>query len=249
MDGYLKNFLDFCVKQLGKNLEAMTIYGSYGGKNFNKDRSDYDIFIIVKNKKGEKRFRKIVKSKFKKISLQYFATIKELSDKIKEGNWAIFIALVYTGKVIYSNKRFSSFINKTRKNGINARKSLGRYVGGRNQEEFNIAKKLTGWKFIKWVYASMRKRLYLISYSRFSKSKFNFLADLKSNKDLFSTKEILLLKNLNKKYNNRAHKINSDERRLYLSILKRTNEIIKQSNEIDISSFHFKYQMKASRQG
>lgn len=78
IDSYLKKFVGFCRQKYGKNLIAIGIYGSYAWGYFDKEKSDYDVFLIFNN--HPKNEGKMLTEKFKKISVQYFCNKTDLLD-------------------------------------------------------------------------------------------------------------------------------------------------------------------------
>jgi predicted nucleotidyltransferase len=226
-DKYLSEYIKYCKNKLKDLFLGIIIYGSYVDKNFDTEKSDYDIFVIIKNYKNEKlieEFRTETNDRYDKITLQYITTFKKLKEKVDSGGWAVYIALIHTGRVIYSTPKSRIFFKNIAKKGIDIKKAIERYVSEKNKEELKACKNLDSWYAIKWPYASIRKRLYLISFARFGKSPFDFLKDLNLNKDLFLGKDIKGFKLLHKMYVKRKCIHEKKDRRKFVSLMKKVNK-------------------------
>lgn len=224
-DPYLKKFIQYCKEEHKDNLTAIAIYGSRVWGSFNK-KSDYDIFLIVKNKSGAKKIREKSREKFKQVSLAYYVTIDELKKRINNGEWAVYFVLKEHAKTLHQTAEYKSFLKWIKNYKPNIKIYLKRYVKKRNQEDFKALHGRKGWSFIKWVYLSIRKRLYMITYSRFGKSSYGFIKDIQKNKDIFSKEELNLLANLHKKYYNRKKKTNKKTKMLLTDVFKKVNNQI-----------------------
>jgi len=49
-DNYLKKFIEYCREKFGDNLVAVVVFGSYAWGYFDKKKSDYDLFVILRGK-------------------------------------------------------------------------------------------------------------------------------------------------------------------------------------------------------
>lgn len=102
-DSYLENFSNLCKQKFGKNLIGLGIYGSFVWGYFDKEKSDYDVFLVFKDEIKDEN--EIPKGKLEKISLQYFSTPKQLFELIHEGHWSLYITLFRKCKNDLSHKR------------------------------------------------------------------------------------------------------------------------------------------------
>lgn len=79
-DKILKKFIQHCREKYKDNLVAITIYGSYAFGYFDKRKSDYDVFVIFKDKTPQRKSE--INRKFPKVFLQYFCTTDDLIKRI-----------------------------------------------------------------------------------------------------------------------------------------------------------------------
>jgi len=220
-DKYLTNLLDYCNSQYDKEIIAIVNFGTYVWGNFDKKRSDYDTFFVVKDSK-KKYISKDVRKKFPKISIAYFNTIQELKNQVTRGEWAVYYVLNNKAKILCHKKEYKSFLLWLSKHKFNTKKTLKRYAKFRSRQDMNEIKNRQGWRFTKWLYLSIMKRVFLITQSTYGKSSLNFQKDLEKNKYLFNKEEIAELYRLYKNYRSRKSTPRT-KRKLIVNILKKLN--------------------------
>ncbi len=233
-DAYLKNFVKFCEEKYKNNLIAITIYGSYAWGYFDKNKSDYDIFVIFKDRtpKGKKEINR----KFPKISLQYFCTANDLLIKVKEGHWSIYITLLKSAKILYHTIEYKKFLKELKK--INFLEQLMDTAAMEYKANFEIGalKKVRGYKAAKWALPCIRKRLQLLTYIRRKKLIWNVRKVAKLNKDILSKEEIYFILDLDKKVKMRQNSFMKDDKNKAIEILNKLNHeiIFKELSSIKI---------------
>jgi len=216
-DPYLKKFVDYCKYKFEGNLEAIVIFGSYSLGFFNKKKSDYDVIVIFKNKvpigKAE------INKKFPKVTLHHFLIEKDLFKLIYEGRWSIYITLLKSGKVLYKTKEYNNFLGKLKK--INFWKDTAnlKRLQFKDKTDKKHLKKVKGYSAIKVAFASTRKRLQILTHLRKKELRWDFNKNLEINKQFLNKKEIIFLKNLNKKNFSRSNEFTSKDRKTFLNIL------------------------------
>ena len=223
-DKYLKNFIKYCKEKFGDNLAAIVIYGSYAWGYFDKKKSDYDVFMIFKDKipYGEKELRK----KFKKVGGFYYLNIDELLKRAHLGHWTSYITLLTSARVLYSTKEYEKFLRKLKK--INLLEEIIDIAGVelRSINRANILKKTRGYKAVKWALASIRVQLQLFSYLRYKKLIWNIKENLKKNKDILTKEEMVFLEILDKKVRKRINKFNKKDKNMALNLIYKLNKEI-----------------------
>ena len=227
-DIYLKDFVSFCKERYGDNLTAIIIYGSYPWGYFDKEKSDYDVFVIFKTKtpKSKKLAQKEFLRKFPKISLQYFCTIDELLRKVEEGHWSIYITLLKSAKILYYTKEYKKFLKELKK--VDFIEQLMDTAAMEYKANFEIEtlKKSRGYKAAKWALPSIRKRLQLLTYIRRKKAIWNIKKIVKLNKDVLTKEERNFIIDLNKRVRKRENSFTKIDKNKSIEILKKLNHQI-----------------------
>jgi len=221
-DDYLREFINFCKNKYKDNLVAIVIYGSYAFGYFDKRKSDYDVFVIFKNKtlKGKKEINK----KFPKISLQYFCTTNELIHKINQGHWSIYITLLKSARVLYKAKRYNLFLRRVKKLNFFRNVNWVTTIKRKTNFEKEALRKSKGYKAAKWALPSIRKRLQLLTYIRKKKIIWELKKIIKKNRDILEKEEIDFLIELDKKVKRRSEDFGSLDRKIAIKILDKLNK-------------------------
>ena len=221
LDSYLKKFVDFCKKRYGKNLIGIGIYGSYVLGYFDKEKSDYDVFLIFnhKIKKDE-----IIQKQFRKITVQYFCSSKDLLKLIKEGHWSPYITFLTIAGMLYYSKDYKIFINKLRK--IDFIKNLNNTERIEWKSRFNIdtIKRSKGYKGTKYTLPALRSRLQLLTYIKYKQLVWDLSKVVKLNKDILTDKEQKFLLQLDKLVYERKNIF--PHKKMAIKILNRVNKNI-----------------------
>lgn len=221
-DPYLIKFINYCKDKFKDNLIAIVIYGSYAWGYFDKRKSDYDLFVIFKNKipRGKSEIRR----KFKRIALPYFCTTYDLINKIKEGHFAIHITLLKSAKVLYKTKNYDKFLKKLKK--IDFLEELVDIAGMESHAKFekNVLKKRKGFMATKWALHTIRKRLQLLTYIRYHKLIWDLEKILPLEKDILNKEEKDFLLNLEKKLESRSKEFSKEDKNIALKILHKLDE-------------------------
>ena len=224
-DSYLKKFVKYCKDNYQDNLLAIVIYGSYAWGYFDKRKSDYDVFVIFKDKAPNKKALAVgeFKKLFPRVTLQYYCTADELIHKVNEGHWSIYITLIKSGKVLFHNRGYRSFLKKLKK--INFVKELLDTMAMQYKARFeiNTLKKIHGYKAAKWALPSIRKRLQLLTYIRRKKVIWDLKKVVKLNNDILSEEESNYLFKLDKRVRSRSKKFKLRDKKTAIIILKKLN--------------------------
>ena len=218
---YLKKFIEFCKKEYGNNLFAIVIYGSYIWGYFDKKKSDYDIFVIFKDKTPKNR--KEIEKKFPKISLQYFCTTEELMRKINEGHWSIYITLLKSAKVLYLTKGYKKFLNELKKVDFIEQLMDTSAMELKAVKEIKALRENKGYRAAKWIFPAIRKRIQLLTYIKTRKAIWNIKKVVNKNKDILNKEERKFIINLDKRVKNRENKFTKEDRKKSIEILDKLN--------------------------
>jgi len=195
-DSYLTKFVGFCKKRYGKSLIAIGIYGSYAWGYFNKEKSDYDVFLIFNSKLRDEK--KILQKKFKKISVQYFCDKEDLLKLIKEGHWSPYITFLKSAKMLYFSKDYKILIKKMRKiNFIDNLKNIDR-IKWKIRFDKEVIEKNKGYGGAKYTLPALRSRLQLLTYIKYKKLIWDLSKIIKLNKDILTYEESKYLVELDK---------------------------------------------------
>lgn len=222
LDSSLKKFVDLCKLKYGKDLIAIGIYGSYVWGYFDKEKSDYDVFLILKDKIINQN--EIPKGKLEKISIQYFSTPEQLSELVHEGHWSLYITLLESAKIIYHTKEYETFIKKLR--GIDFIENLKntdriKFKAGFDRE---VIQKEEGYEGAKYALPALRSRLQLLAYAGNKKRVWDLNEVIKLNKNFLTSKEqeyILQLGDLV-----RERKNTFPDKKMAIQILEKINKKI-----------------------
>jgi len=196
LDFYLKNFVDFCRQRYDKNLIAIGIYGSYAWGYFDKEKSDYDVFLIFNSKiKNETEF---LSKKFPRISINYFCDLDELSELIFDGHWTLYITLLKSARMLFYFDKYKIFLKRLKK--IDFVKNLKNFDRIKWKAKFDREQiqKGNGYSWAKYAMPALRSRLQLLTYIRHRKLIWNLNKIIKLNKNLLTLEEREFLIQLNK---------------------------------------------------
>ena len=223
-DKYLKDFITFCKKKFKDNLVAITIYGSYPWGYFDKKRSDYDVFVIFKEKipRGKKEINK----KFPKITLQYFCTINDLLKKSGEGHWSIYITLLKSAGVLYYTKEYRKFLKELKKIDFIEQLIDTMAMQYKSKYEINVLRRDKGYKAAKWALPSIRKRLQFLTYIKRKKAIWDLKKVVILNKDILNKEERNFIMNLNQRVRKRKNLFTKKDKEMTIEILNRLNHEI-----------------------
>lgn len=227
-DEYLKNFVEFCKEKYRDNLIAITIYGSYPWGYFDKKKSDYDVFVIFKDKilKSKKSAQKEFLKKFPKISLQYFCTAEELLRKVEEGHWSIYITLLKSARILYYTKEYKKFLKELKKVDFIEQLMDTAAMEFKANFEIEALKKSRGYKAAKWALPSIRKRLQLLTYIRRKKAIWNIKKVVRLNKDVLTKEEREFIVGLDRRVKTRQNSFTKQDKNKAIEILKNLNHQI-----------------------
>jgi hypothetical protein len=195
-DFYLSKFVDFCKHRYGNKIIAIGIYGSYVWGYFDKEKSDYDVFLIF-NEELENEGEKIMKQ-FKRITVQYFCSSKGLLNLIKEGHWSLYITLLKSVRMLYFSNEYKTLIKQIRKiNFIDNLKNIDRikWKAGFDKE---VIEKSKGYDGAKYALPALRSKIQLLTYIKYKKLIWDLLKIIKLNRDILTPEESSYLIQLDK---------------------------------------------------
>lgn len=227
-DCYLKKFIEYCKEKYKNNLLAIIIYGSYAWGYFDKRKSDYDVFVIFKEKipKSKKSAKIEFSKKFPKITLQYYCTADEIIHKVNKGHWTTYITLLKSGRVLYKTKDYKKFLKSLKKI-----KFMGEILDAAAIEynslfEIKELQKFRGYEAAKWALPCIRKRLQFLTYIKKKKTIWNLRRIIKMNKKILTKEERKFLLNLDNKVKSRSAKFVARDKKIAVQILERLNHEI-----------------------
>ncbi|GEM_PF-4249710 len=223
-DDYLRRFVDYCKSRFGGNLIAVGVFGSYALGYFDKKKSDYDVFVILKN--PDKISRNAVERKFKKISFQYLLSEDELIQRTHFGHWTLFITLLTSARVVYSTKDYKRVLWRLKKINLFEKLIDLAALEAKTNSEIKSLAKLKGYNAVKWALPSVRKRLQMLSYIRRKKLIWGLKNNLKRNKDILSKRERKFLLELNARLRKRSEAFSEYDREISTEIIHKINREI-----------------------
>lgn len=198
-NSYLKKFVELCKKGYDKNLIGIGIYGSYAWGDFDKERSDYDVFLVFNHKIRDEIFF----NDLKKISLQYSCSKKQLLELIREGHWSLYITLLESAKMLYHTKDYSNFIDKLRKTDFIKNLRDTKRIEWKAKFDRKVLLKNKGYDGAKYALPALRSRLQLLTYIKYGKPIWNLIKIVNLNKDFLTMKEQEYVLKLNNSVKNR----------------------------------------------
>lgn len=194
-DSYLRQFIDFCRERYGDNLMAIGIYGSYIWGYFNKDKSDYDIFLVFNNKL--KKEGKMLMNKFDKISVQYFCSPEEILQLVKKGHWSVYITFLTSAKMLYFSKNYKKFVGRLKKLDFAANLKDTKRIEWKAGFDADCIRKTKGYNGAKYALPALRSRLQLLTYIKYKKLIWDLSKNVNLNKDFLTEEEGKFLLQLN----------------------------------------------------
>lgn len=203
LDSYLKPFVDFCKERYSPNLMGIGIYGSYAWGYFDKNKSDYDVFLVF-NKKIEDE-SKLITNKLEKISVQYFGTTEEVSELIKEGHWSLYITLLKSAKMLYFSNEYKQFFNELKNTNFVKNLQNTDRIKFKAKFDRDQIQKMEGYPAIKYAFPALRSRLQLLTYAKYQKPIWDLNKVISLNKDFLTSNEQNLLIRLNKSVRERRN--------------------------------------------
>lgn len=167
MDENLKSFLEYLQEKAGEELAGLVIFGSYSGGYFDKNQSDYDVFVVFKWQTID--LHKEISKKFPRFATHFYGTLEDLQNKINQGGWNTYIALIHTGQVLFKTSHLEDLIAKNR-NTPPALKDLPQdqkqHLIDKLRDQVSIAKQKEGFELNKFLYASLLRKLQILHFLR-----------------------------------------------------------------------------------
>jgi hypothetical protein len=202
-DSYLTNFVNFCKQRYGKNLIAIGIYGSYSWGYFDRENSDYDVFLIFNSKL--KNETTSLSDKFEKISVQYFCSKADLLELIREGHWSLYITFLTSAKMLHFSKDYKKLIKQIGKiNFVDNLKNTDR-IKWKVGFDRVVIEKSRGYEGTKYALPALRSRLQLLTYIKYKKLIWDLSKVIKLNKDILTFEESNYLTQLDKSMRERKN--------------------------------------------
>ncbi len=223
-DTYLKRFVEFCKKRYKDSIIAIGIYGSYAFGYFDRKKSDYDVFVIFRDKIP--RGKSVIKKMFPKVFLQYFCTDEEIIRMIREGHFAIYITLLKSARVLYAHKDYEKLLKRIKKIDFIEELSDVAAIEYKARFELNRLKRIRGFKAAKWALPCIRKRLQLLAYIRKRKTIWDLKEVTRLNKDVLSRDEERFIINLDKKVRARRDDFSNEDKNIAVSLIEKLNKEI-----------------------
>lgn len=228
-DFYLQKFVDFCKKKYDKNLLAIGIYGSYAWGYFDKQKSDYDIFLIFNSKtRSERGF---LMKKFPKIAVHYFCSLDQLSILFKKGHWSPYITFLTSARMLSSRIEYGKFIKKMKKINFLDYFENTKRIKWKFQFDKDVIRKTKGYKCIKYALPTLRVRLQFLTYIKTKKLIWNLSKNINLNKDFLDVDEKRFLLSLDNKVKKREKKFSVFDKKRTINLLNKIYKEIMNSLE------------------
>ena len=225
-DIYLGDFVSYCKKEFKRNLLAIMVYGSYIQRYFDKEKSDYDVFVIFKTYVPSEIYKKKLNQLFPKVTLQYFSNEKDILNLIHKGHWSVYSVLLKGSKIIYGGKGWESFFKQIKE--IDFWSELKDLNEIKFKDEFDnkCLRNCKDNSAIKVAYSSIRKRLQMIIHLTKEKLVFSFDENITLNKKFLTRGESIFLKKLNKKLLRRSNEFGIKDKEYSLAILNKLIRVL-----------------------
>ena len=229
LDSYLCKFLDFCKQKYRGNLAAIGIYGSYAWGYFDKDKSDYDVFIFLK--KSVKNKHRSFSKKFPKVSVNYLCDLDELKNLISEGHWTLYLTLMKSARMIFYSKDYKKFIKNLKK--IDFLDNLNSFESIRRKANFDIdnIKKLKSYALIKYALPSIRSKLQLLTYLKTKKLFWDLKKVVKLNPKIINFEEENFIFGMDESV--RKRKESFYDKKIIIGLLQKINKsVLERINQV-----------------
>lgn len=223
-DEYLRKFVDYCKDKFGNNLVAIIIFGSYAWGYFDKKKSDYDVFVIFRDKVPKGKLQ--IKKKFGRMAIHYFCKADELLRNAHFGHWTSYITLLKSAKVLYATKEYKKFLRELKKTNLFEKAIDVASVEAKTIVKANSLKERKGFKAAKWALPSIRVQLQMLTYVRYHKLIWNLSKNLRKNRDILTKKERGFMKELNKKVRKRDDSFGEGDKKIALDLMYKLNKEI-----------------------
>lgn len=185
MDEYLKGFLEYLQEKVGEELAGLVIFGSYVAGYFDKNNSDYDVFVVFKSEVPD--LKEDIVKKFPRIVTHFYDTVEKLEEKIRFGGWNTYMALIHTGEILFKTSRLEDVTSKFKQ--PIALKELSdqhkRHLVDKLKDQVNIAKVKEGFELNKFLYSSLLRKLQILYFLRNGEIIFKFNELLEKTEDDF----------------------------------------------------------------
>jgi len=224
VDANLRKFVDYCKKRFGDNLVAIVIFGSYAFGYFDKKKSDYDLFVLLKEEVNVDK-KKII-GKFDKIVVHYLSSEEEMFHQDHFVHFTSYITLLKSGRAVYATKEYKKFLRKLK--GLNLFESavdVGA-ISAKTYFEIGALKKKRGFKAVKWALPAIRKRLQLLTFVRRRRLVWDLKKNLKLNRHVLDKSERDFVQDLDKRVMNRSEKFSREDREKAVEILEKVRDEI-----------------------
>jgi hypothetical protein len=232
MDEYLKNFIDYLKENLQDELAGVLIFGSYGKVYFDPIESDYDVFVLFKDKIIN--IQDELRAKFPKVALHMYTNLEALEQKIMNFGWNTYIALIYTGKILFSTpelENLKSKIAQSKPNITDRSEEAKIAFVEKLKSDTKIALEKENYDLNKFLYSSLLRKLQILFFIRTQKIELEFNDLIKKLKDDFITQNIEWLKEVESTVFARS-KITLKDKDTYVNVLQQADSAIQKELNI-----------------
>jgi hypothetical protein len=232
MDEYLKNFIDYLKENLQDELAGVLIFGSYGKVYFDPIESDYDVFVLFKDKIIN--IQDELRAKFPKVALHMYTNLEALEQKIMNFGWNTYIALIYTGKILFSTpelENLKSKIAQSKPNITDRSEEAKIAFVEKLKSDTKIALEKENYDLNKFLYSSLLRKLQILFFIRTQKIELEFNDLIKKLKDDFINQNIEWLKEVESTVFARS-KITLKDKDTYVNVLQQADSAIQKELNI-----------------
>jgi hypothetical protein len=232
MDEYLENFINYLKENLKDELAGVLIFGSYGKVYFDPIESDYDVFVLFKDKIIN--IQDELRAKFPKVALHMYTNLEALEQKIMNFGWNTYIALIYTGKILFSTpelENLKSKIAQSKPNITDRSEEAKIAFVEKLKSDTKIALEKENYDLNKFLYSSLLRKLQILFFIRTQKIELEFNDLIKKLKDDFITQNIEWLKEVESTVFSRS-KITLKDKDTYVNVLQQADSAIQKELNI-----------------
>lgn len=221
-DTYLAAFVADVRERYGDNLRAVLVYGSYVEGYFDPEESDYDILLFL-GRQPDPEHRPAVEQKFPKVSLMYYLTMEELEERIRNGSWSLYIAVLKGAATLYQDTAFERFVADLEK--VDMRKIISSEEGlqkirDKFEDEINTQTESEGFEAIKWFIPTLRRMLQIHTYLRTHKTVWSLEDNLKTAQTVLDDDDMAFIKDVQQRLLYRSTEFSPDDTRRAAAILE-----------------------------
>lgn len=227
-DAYLDSFLADARERFGDNLQAVLIYGSYIEGYFDPAVSDYDVMLFFAQEPSPDH-KTGLEQRFPRVTLMYYLTLDELDNRIQQGSWSLYIAILRGAVVLYQDEEFRRFtadlenldMQKVLSDGKTVKKIREKF-----ETEIQVQSEREGLEAIKWFVPTLRRMLQVLTYLETNKTVWGFEENMATNQNIFTDEQLNFIKDMQEKLMHRSDDFEEQDKQQAVRVLTKLSNIV-----------------------